>query len=168
MKLLSPIALCCAAIVAFASCKKKEEDKNVIPKTKKQSLINGKWYWEHSSNYIIYNGDTSQSEDNIGDFDSCEHDDFIVYNADGTVSFDEVTKCEPDDEQSYRGGYWELIENDTKIKLFNLHEDWFYEDTIVADVLTLSDELLQIHYIYEFDSLGYSIYWETTDSYRNK
>lgn len=168
MKLLTPVALCCAAILAFASCNNKE-DKNIVPKTKKQSLINGKWYPEHVKTYSIYDGDTSLTEDNISDFDSCDQDDFGVYNADGTMRGDEgPTKCDPSDPQTIDGGYWQLLENDTKLRLFNPNSAWFPEDTVTADVLTLTDDLLQYHYTYEQVAFGVYFYLEVTESYRNK
>ena len=61
-----------------------------------------------------------------------------------------------------------MLENDTKLRLFNPNSAWFPEDTVTADVLTLTDDLLQYHYTYEPVAFGVYFYLEVTESYRNK
>ena len=74
----------------------------------------------------------------------CKKDNFEVYNADGTGTTDEgATKCDPSDPQTYPGGNWALLNNDTQLRLSNPAQTTI---VITADILELDDSHMKIKY----------------------
>lgn len=88
----------------IASCKKEDN------KSKTQLLTSGSWK-------VVAHTATSGSVtiDAYKEMKDCEKDDFLVFDANGTVTFNEgAVKCENDDDQTSTST-WKFTDNETKI-----------------------------------------------------
>lgn len=124
-------------ITTIVSCKK---DDSTSPKTKTE-IISGKNFFMKAltvSPAVSINGIP------VTDFfvllPACSTDDFTVYNANGTVTYDEgLTKCEPDDPQT-QTGTWSFTENETKIS------ETFDGETQSYNLIELTETTLKMSY----------------------
>jgi hypothetical protein len=97
-------------VIMLHACSKKDEQ--VAAPTKTQLLAKN---WKLTAMTIApaVLGQTNL----LPSFPTCEIDDIVKFNANGTYSLDEgLTKCSPSDPQVYETGTWRLLNNDTQIE----------------------------------------------------
>lgn len=128
MKTIKFFAVVLAAItMSFSACKK-DEATTETPKISGASLLTGK-DWRITALTITSPGGTI---DVFSTLAACEKDDLLEYLANGTiVSKEGATKCDPADPDTEPGGFWALIDNDTKLRIID-------GDTNIIDIIELS------------------------------
>lgn len=128
MKTIKFFAIALAAITMSLSACKKDEATPATPKPSGASLLTGK-DWRITGVTVTTPGGTI---DVFSTFEACEKDDLQEFLANGTmVEKAGATKCDPSDPDTAPGGFWALLENDTKLRLID-------GDTIVIDIVELT------------------------------
>ncbi|RYD58210.1 MAG: hypothetical protein EOP56_04620 [Sphingobacteriales bacterium] len=148
-----PTLAACAALTLFAACSKDDKDGKedqsvtVTPtKSKKDMLVGAKWQMTSAKESWMDKGQ-SKNRDLFADMVPCEKDDFIMFTADGKVTFDlGPTQCDTGDKSETTN--WEFIANDTKI-IFSSPK-WNDKDTL--DVVDLTDNIWKTKDVYKDDS----------------
>lgn len=125
-----------SVILTSVSCKKDEDS----PQTKTE-ILSGKNFvltaWTINPP-IAYNG--IEISDFYSFLEACEKDDITIFNANGTVTFDEgATKCDAGDPQT-TSGTWVFTDNETKL---SVTDDG---DTQIFDIIELTSAKLKITY----------------------
>lgn len=106
MKNRQILTLAVIAAIAFAGCKKNDDDST--PKSKKELLTTGSWIM---TDYIQAGTST------WADMESCEKDDYFTFKTDGKGTFDEgPTKCDPSDPQT-ETVTWSMSTDETKLTI---------------------------------------------------
>jgi hypothetical protein len=107
-----------AVTLLFSACKKSDDDSGTGG-SRKSTLTSGKWRITASTATIEYPAPAgTQTMDALKLFPSCQIDNLIGYNSDGTMTIDEgATKCNSSDPQVKTGGSWALLDNDSKLRL---------------------------------------------------
>lgn len=146
MKTVKFFAIALAAITLSLSACKKDETTTETPKASGSSLLTGK-DWRLTALTIVSPGG---SIDVFATFDACEKDDLQEFKADGTV-LDKAgaTKCDPADPDTEPGGFWTLLENDTKLRLID-------GDTTLADIVELSATSLRVKIVENDNGVTYT------------
>lgn len=145
LKTLALMGAVCTSVV-FTSCKKDDDKKE----TETTPSIVGTW--KITAQTITTNfGGMESTQDMYADMEPCQKDDLIKFGEDKTVTTSPgATKCDPSEPASESAGKWELISNNTKLRLID------QGDTSVADVLTLNATTLSIKESESFQGATYS------------
>jgi hypothetical protein len=108
MRLLSLLAIGCI-IACFSACTKKHNNSPVA-----QKLHAG--IWKISGSKIINVNGIDTAIDRYSTWRSCEQDDIITFDLDGTMNVNEgADKCQEDNQSNELS--WELVDNDTRLRL---------------------------------------------------
>ena len=134
MKAIKFSAIALVAITMSLSACKKDETTTETPKVAGSTLLVGK-DWKTTSLTITSPGGII---DVFATFPACDKDDLQEFKADGTI-LDKAgaTKCDPSDPDTEPGGFWALLENDTKFRMID-------GDTTIADIVELSANTLRV------------------------
>jgi len=161
---MKKILLSVAAIaLLFAACNK--EDKNDT-KTRTEYLTSGNWYVH--SDKDIQTAPTDTTYDYIADssYAPCDLDDFIKFNTDGTVVFDEgASKCSSLDPQSFSAS-WEFINNEQDIAVTFGDSTSTIKDTF--HVSALDDNTFSMNSPYEYTSGGVTYKGDNITTYKHE
>ena len=134
MKTIKFFAVALAAITMSLSACKKDEATPATPKVSGASLLTGK-DWRITALTVTSPGGTI---DIFATFDACQKDDLLEFVANGTILEKEgATKCDPADPDTAPGGFWALIDNDTKLRIID-------GDTTIADVIELTATAMRL------------------------
>lgn len=130
------------------SCKKDDDDNNNTPaKTKTEILTSHAWKvnsWTIDPPYD--NGDGTFTSDRLADMEACDKDNFITFQADGKLLYDEGTqKCDPDDPQT-DPGTWALLDNETKMSI----------DGLTLNVKSFEENKIELTDSFEEDGTTYN------------
>lgn len=122
-------------ILAASSCKKDDEEKTNTDKLTGKNFVMSGWTIDPP---VTIQG--TSFADLWSFLPECTKDDFMVFNADGTVTFDEgATKCDPGDPQTDQGT-WTYVDNETKISVTADGE------TDVMEIVELTDSTLKVSF----------------------
>ena len=123
-----------ASSLVFTSCKKDKDDPK--PKSKTELLTAKNWRLSAATSVI-----GPITIDVYAAQDACDKDDFLKFNTNKSLIFDEgLTKCDLRDPQSITGA-WDLTVNDTKLKMQETSNPASAE---VYDVVEISASTLKI------------------------
>jgi hypothetical protein len=133
MKTIKFFAVALAAITMSLSACKKDEATPATNKVSGASLLTGK-DWRITALTVASPGGTI---DVFSTYAACKKDDLREYLANGTiVNKAGATKCDPSDPDTEPGGFWALIDNDTKLRIID-------GDTNIIDIIELSANTLR-------------------------
>jgi len=141
-----------AITASFNSCKKDKEEVTT-PKTKTQLLCGKNWKLtaEICDPAIDWNGSGAVSTNVYNQMQSCEKDDIVIFNTNGTYTNDEgVSKCNTADPQTVTGS-WVFNTNETILSRTRNGE------TISFDINTLNETSLILIYIEVINSINYTL-----------
>lgn len=132
-----------AVTLAFSACKDDKDD--ATPSTPGQTgstAITGK-DWRMTENNITISGTGTPIDgttDSYASMEACEKDNLTRFNEDKTIVEKEgPTKCDPSDPDTTPRGTWELMSNNTKLKITPPASG---SDPQIYDVTTLTDTKL--------------------------
>lgn len=132
----------------FASCKKNDNN-NANPgggngggTTNAQILTGNKWKVSASTSVMM-----GQTIDLYALLPSCQVDNYFVFNQSRSITIDEgATKCDPSAAQQTTTGSWELLNNDTQMKVDFGSGAAMGLSGITADVLSMNNTSFVIKY----------------------
>ncbi len=108
------------------ACKDDEKDPEPGSGDKTSLLINSNWILTTATfnpAITVELGTFKDTFPNLFDIpfiDSCQKDNMILFNADGTMTIDNgKIKCAPSEPQTAKDGNWKFTDNDTKIQITN-------------------------------------------------
>lgn len=126
---------------SFTACKKDNDDDK--PKSKTELLTAKNWRLSAAVVSGTYQG-TSFSEDGYANADPCEKDNFLKFNSNKTVAYDQgPTKCDDTaaDPQTEQGA-WDFNSDESKLLLSNTGGG----ATFGLDILELTASTLKVEY----------------------
>ncbi|MES2690623.1 MAG: lipocalin family protein [Bacteroidota bacterium] len=130
-----------AVTLAFSACKDDKDDATpATPGQTGSAALTGK-DWRMTANTYVISGSGSDdgTTDLFAEKEACEKDDLTRFNDDKTMTEKAgATKCDPSDPDSKPGGTWELMNNNTKLKVTDGN------DPIIFDIVTLNETTLTI------------------------
>lgn len=134
-----------AVTLAFSACKDDKDD--ATPSTPGQTgstALTGK-DWRMTESVIVISGTGTTADgtyDLYADKKDCDKDNLSVFNTDKTlVEKAGATKCSPSDADSEPQGTWELLSNNTKLKITPATSGSGPE---TYDIVTLTESKLSI------------------------
>ena len=159
MKKLFNLFIALVLVGSFTGCKKDNDDDK--PKTKTELLTAKNWRLSAAVASGVYQG-VSFSQDGYADMEPCEKDDFLKFNSDKTLIYDQgPTKCDDTaaDPQTDQGA-WDLNSDQTKLLL----SDSGGGASFGLDILELTASTLKVEYS-ESDTDGTYKYTLTYSSF---
>lgn len=103
-KALLPI-LTLAFALTFSSCSKDDDDQaGTTSKSRTELLVNKSWIMTGATVSPAYDFGNGETTNLYGEYDACEKDDFLFYNANLTYTGDDgASKCDPQASQTWTG-----------------------------------------------------------------
>ncbi|MCG9880106.1 MAG: hypothetical protein MH472_05855 [Bacteroidia bacterium] len=137
MKTTKYFAIALAALaMSFSACKK-DETTTETPKVSGASLLVGK-DWRVTGITMTSPGGTI---DIFAAMDACDKDDLQEFLSTGNIIEKQgASKCDPSDPDTAPGGFWALLNNDTKLRIID-------GDTTTADVVELTANNLRLRLV---------------------
>lgn len=132
---------CAVLTTLFTSCKKNDDNNGVNGSS---VLTTGKWQITASTSVIEYPAPFgNQNVDLMQIVPSCQLDNYFIFNTNGSITSDEgATRCNSNDPQQTTSGTWQLLNNNTQLKL-----DAGTAGVFTADVLVMNSSTMQIRYV---------------------
>lgn len=135
-----------ATTLLFASCKKNDNNNTNTggggSSSNSQILMNARWKVATSTSVMM-----GQTVDLYSILPSCQVDNIFIFNQNRSVTIDEgATKCDPSAAQQTTSGSWELLNNDTQLKLDVGGSPVMGISVITADIVSISSNSFVIKY----------------------
>lgn len=132
-----------ALTVAFSACKDDKDDATPAASGQTGSAaLTGK-DWRMTANTMTISGTGTPLDgttDNYAEMEACEKDNLTRFNDDKTmVEKEGATKCDPGDPDTVSQGTWELMNNNTKLKITPSAAG---SDPQIYDIITLNETTL--------------------------
>jgi len=129
-----------AVTLLFGSCKK-DDNNGPAGGANAQILMSGKWKVATSTSVMM-----GQTVDLYSLLPSCQVDNMFIFNQNNSVTIDEgATKCDPSAAQQTTTGRWELLNNDTQMKL-DLGANPLGVSNLTADILSMNSSSFVLRY----------------------
>ncbi|XZF15644.1 hypothetical protein ACTHGU_05870 [Chitinophagaceae bacterium MMS25-I14] len=127
------------SLLMAVSCKKNDSSSSASGKA--AILTSGKWQMTASTSQSFNNGVGGTVYDEYAGMDSCEKDDYYIFNSSNAIIIDAgATKCVTTEPQQYTTGQWSLTANDTKMIQSNPVLTIYWNiDQLDNNVLTMSN-----------------------------
>lgn len=143
-----------ATTLLLNSCEKKDDNNNTNNNgsgnnnnnSTSSALSNKKWKMVSSVSSMNMAG-FDQQFDLYGMLEECVKDNLITFETNSTITVDEgATKCDAADPQTQTDGNWELLENDTKFRMWGANSVQGITE-LTADIITLDNTTFTIKYV---------------------